>query len=173
MAIKPIILYPDPRLRKRSQPVTQMTRFEGTLKTLVSDMFETMYHAQGIGLAAIQIGLPLQIVTIDLNNPEIGHEPLVLINPKIVSVASEWSEHQEGCLSIPNVYSIIKRPAEVTIEYQDTRFERHTLTAKELLATCVQHEIDHVNGVLFIDHLSKLKRDMVLKKHKKSTHDKE
>ena len=135
---------------------------------LVEDMFETMYDAPGIGLAAIQIGEPRRIVTMDLAKKDEPKEPQVFINPELVWKSGEKNIHEEGCLSIPEYYEEVERPAEVKVRYLDLDGKQHEIEADGLLATCIQHEIDHLNGVLFIDHISKLKRDRVIKKFTKA-----
>ncbi len=165
MALRDILVLPDKRLRDVSKPVDAI---DGAVKKLVDDMFDTMYDAPGIGLAAIQIGVPLRVVTMDLAKKDDEKAPQVFINPEIVAESAELSVHEEGCLSIPEYYEEVERPASVTVRYLDLDGKRHEVEAKGLLATCLQHEIDHLNGVLFIDHLSKLKRDRVLKKYTKA-----
>ena len=165
MALRDIVIIPDPRLRLASEPVKSIDK---GVRTLVEDMFETMYAAPGIGLAAIQIGVPQRVVTMDLAKKEGEKEPQVFINPEIVWASEETSTYDEGCLSIPEYYEEVTRPAKVKIKYLDLDGKAHEIEADGLLATCLQHEIDHLNGVLFIDHISKLKRDMVMKKFKKA-----
>src|SRR5690349_10169005 len=165
MAIREIIKLPDKRLRLISEPVKQI---DGGIRKLVDDMFETMYKAPGIGLAAIQVGVAKRVVTLDLSKKEDDHEPQVFINPEIVWQSEARAKFEEGCLSIPDYYEEVERPAEVKVKYLDLSGKKHEIDAKGLLATCLQHEIDHTNGVLFIDHLSKLKRDRVVKKFVKA-----
>jgi peptide deformylase len=165
MTLRDILVLPDKRLRDVSKPVDAI---DGGVKKLVEDMFDTMYDAPGIGLAAIQIGVPLRVVTMDLSKKDDEKAPEVFINPEIVAETAEKSVHEEGCLSIPEYYEEVERPAGVTVRYLDLDGKRHEVEAKGLLATCLQHEIDHLNGVLFIDRLSKLKRDRVLKKYTKA-----
>jgi peptide deformylase len=164
MAIRDILILPDKRLRAVSKPVGKV---DAAVKKLVADMFDTMYDAPGIGLAAIQIGEGKRIVTMDLAKKEGEKQPMVFINPEIVERSEELSVHEEGCLSIPEYYEEVKRPAEVTIRYLDLDGKEQEARATGLFATCIQHEIDHLNGVLFIDHISKLKRDRVVKKFTK------
>lgn len=164
MTIKPIIFLPDPILREVSRPVE---RFDAQLRKFAADMFETMYEAPGIGLAAVQVAEPLQMLVIDLARENEPKEPHIFINPKIVRVSDDFSAYEEGCLSIPDYYAEVERPAEVVVSYQDLDGKMLEIKADGLMATCLQHEIDHLNGVLFIDHISKLKRDMVIKKFKK------
>ena len=130
-------------------------------------MFDTMYDAPGIGLAAIQIGVPQRIVTIDVSRRDDSREPMVLINPEIVWASEELNAYEEGCLSIPEYYESVERPAQVRMKYRDVDFKEHEMEADGILATCLQHEIDHLNGTLFIDHLSRLKRERVIKKFTK------
>ena len=164
MSLKPLILLPDPVLRQVSKPVERVD--EGVRK-LADDMLETMYDAPGIGLAAIQVGEPLRMLVIDVSKEEEPREPRIFINPEIVASADERSTYEEGCLSIPDYYAEVERPAAVTVDYVDIDGERKQIEAEGLLATCLQHEIDHLNGVLFIDYLSRLKRDRVTKKFAK------
>ena len=168
MSVRPLVILPDAQLRLVSKPVEAVTP---EIKALVADMFETMYDAPGIGLAAIQIGVPLRVVTIDLSKPEAkeGEEPeprkpQVFINPQVTWSSEEFSAYEEGCLSIPEYYEEVERPAEVKVRYMDLDGKAHEIAAEGLLATCLQHEIDHLDGVLFIDHLSRLKRERVTKK---------
>ena len=165
MAVREIIKLPDKRLRLKSEPVKQI---DANIRKLVDDMFETMYKAPGIGLAAIQIGVPKRVITLDLSKKEQDHEPQVFINPEITWHSEERAKFEEGCLSIPEYYEEVERPTAVKVKYLDLGGKKHEIDAKGLLATCLQHEIDHTNGVLFIDHLSKLKRDRVIKKFVKA-----
>jgi peptide deformylase len=165
MAVREIIILPDKRLRLKSEPVK---RIDSGVRKLVDDLFETMYEAPGIGLAAIQIGIPKRVVTMDLSKKEDDHKPQVFINPEIIWKSEETSKYEEGCLSIPEYYEEVKRPARVKVKYLDLDGKPHEIEASGLLATCLQHEIDHTNGVLFIDHISKLKRDRVVKKFAKA-----
>ncbi len=168
MALLPIIETPDPRLRTISTPVETI---DDTLQTLIDDMFDTMYAAPGIGLAAIQVGVPKRLLVIDLQEPESDAEdappvrkPMVFINPRIVEGSEERSVYNEGCLSVPEQYAEVERPAKIKASWMDRTGRIHEQELDGLLATCLQHEMDHLEGVLFIDHLSRLKRDMVLKK---------
>ena len=165
MAVREIIKLPDKRLRLKSEPVKQI---DAGIRGLVDDMFETMYAAPGIGLAAIQVGIAKRVVTMDLSKKEGDHKPQVFINPEITWKSEELSKYEEGCLSIPEYYEEVERPAEVKVKYLDIDGKPHDVKAKGLLATCLQHEIDHTNGVLFIDHLSRLKRNLVIKKFTKA-----
>jgi peptide deformylase len=169
MPIKPLIILPDPILRQVSKPVE---RVDAPLRKLADDMLETMYDAPGIGLAAIQIGEPLRMLVIDLAKEDETPAPHVFINPEILERAEARSVYEEGCLSIPDYYAEVERPATVRVKYLDRDGKLQETQAEGLLATCLQHEIDHLNGVLFIDHISKLKRDMVVKKFKKLARDK-
>jgi len=161
MALLDSIVLPDKRLRLKSKPVP---RIDGDVRKLVEDMFETMYKAPGIGLAAIQVGVPVRLVVMDLSKKETESEPRVFVNPEIVSPSEEKSTYEEGCLSIPDVHEDVERPARVKVKYLDLDGKAHEEDADGLFATCIQHEVDHLNGVLFIDHISKLKRDRIIKK---------
>jgi peptide deformylase len=165
MAVREILKLPDKHLRLVSAPVKQI---DAGIRKLVDDMFETMYKAPGIGLAAIQVGIAKRIVTLDLSKKDDDHEPQVFINPEVTWHSEERAKFEEGCLSIPDYYEEVERPAEVKVRYLDLSGKKHEIEAKGLLATCLQHEIDHTNGVLFIDYLSKLKRDRVIKKFAKA-----
>ena len=164
MAPREIIAIPDKRLRLKSEPVAKV---DDSIRTLAEEMFEAMYAAPGIGLAAIQLGEPKRVITMDLANKDDPKEPQVFINPEILWTSEEKNLHEEGCLSIPEYYEEVERPAEVKVKYLDLEGQSREVHATGLLATCLQHEIDHLNGVLFIDHLSKLKRDRVVKKFTK------
>lgn len=186
MAIREIIEVPDPRLKTVSKPVEA---FDGELKTLVEDMFETMYDANGIGLAAIQVGVPLRVLVIDLQEPDpdaepvechhdhgdghahthqpIKNDPRVFVNPEILDPAEELNTYQEGCLSVPEIYADVDRPKACRVRWQDIEGNVHEEQMEGLMATCIQHEMDHLEGILFIDHLSRLKRSMALKKLEK------
>ena len=165
MAKREIITLPDTRLRLVSKPVEKIT---AELRALADDMFETMYDAPGIGLAAIQVGAPKRIITMDLAKKEEPRKPQVFINPEILWTSEEKATYEEGCLSIPEYYEEVERPAQVKVAYLDRDGAKQEIEANGLLATCLQHEIDHLNGVLFIDHISKLKRDRVIKKFAKA-----
>ena len=165
MTIKPLIILPDPLLRQVSTPVETV---DDEVRRLADDMLDTMYDAPGIGLAAIQIGVPRRLLVLDVSKEEDGKEPLVFINPEVVRFSDDRSVYEEGCLSIPDYYGEVERPQAVKVKYRDLDWKEHEIEADGLLATCIQHEIDHLNGVLFIDHISKLKRDMVMKKFKKA-----
>jgi len=188
MAIRPLVILPDAQLRLVSTPVEEITP---EIRTLVADMFETMYDAPGIGLAAIQIGVPKRVVTLDVAKRAPAEEaedegakdeegesvqekrdaqprnPMAFINPEITWSSEDFSVYEEGCLSIPEYYEEVERPASIRVSYTDLEGEKQEIEADGLLATCLQHEIDHLNGVLFIDHLSRLKRERVTKRFAK------
>ena len=161
MALRDILILPDPRLRQVSDPVKTI---DAETRRLIEDMFATMYDAPGIGLAAIQVGVPKRLITLDLAKNDEKPAPQVFINPEIVSASKEMGKYEEGCLSIPDYYAEVERSAQVKVKYLDLDWQPREVEATGLLATCLQHEIDHLNGVLFIDHISKLKRDRVTKK---------
>jgi peptide deformylase len=165
MAIRDIIILPDTQLRLVSKPIEKITP---EIRALADDMLETMYDAPGIGLAAIQVAQPLRLITMDLSKKEGESDPRVFINPEILSSSEEFSVYEEGCLSIPEYYEEVERPARVRVRFTDIHGKVQEEDADGLYATCIQHEIDHLNGVLFVDYLSKLKRDMVAKKFKKA-----
>ena len=165
MAVREIIKLPDKRLRLVSEPVK---RIDAGIRKLVDDMFETMYAAPGIGLAAIQVGVAKRVTTLDLSKKEEAQEPRVFINPEITWASKEKAIHEEGCLSIPEYYEEVEQPVQVKVRYLDLDGKAHEIEVDGLFATCLQHEIDHINGVLFIDHISKLKRDRVIKKFSKA-----
>ena len=164
MTIRKILIEPDPILRKKCEPLEEVN---DQLRNLMNDMLETMYEAPGIGLAAIQIGVLKRVVVIDVSKKEGEKSPLFLVNPEIVYKSNETSTYEEGCLSLPGQFAEIERPAECKVEYLDFNGKKKQLDANGLLSTCIQHEIDHLNGVLFIDYLSKLKKSMIIKKLKK------
>ena len=166
MAILPIIEAPDPRLRIISKPIGAV---DDDLRALIADMFETMYEAPGIGLAAVQVGVPKRVLVIDLQEEEDAdgkpiRKPLVFINPEIIDPAEDWSVYNEGCLSVPDQYAEVERPESCRARWMDLDGKQHDERIEGMLATCLQHEMDHLEGILFIDHLSRLKRDMILKK---------
>ncbi|MGE4430174.1 MAG: peptide deformylase [Sphingobium sp.] len=172
MAILPILEAPDPRLRTISTPVETI---DDALQTLIDDMFDTMYDAPGIGLAAIQVGVPKRVLVIDLQEPESEEpdakpvrNPLVFINPQILEGSDQLSVYNEGCLSVPDQYAEVERPATIRASWMDREGRIHEQRLEGLLATCLQHEMDHLEGILFIDHLSRLKRDMLIKKLQKA-----
>lgn len=177
MTILPLVIAPDARLKTRAEEVTEIT---DDIRTLASDMLETMYHNKGIGLAAVQVGVMKRVIVVDVewstaetpddpNAEANGNDgnPIIMINPEIAEGGSEPNLYLEGCLSFPEQYSEVERPKEVTVNYLDENGAEQTLTADGLLATCIQHEIDHINGVTFVDHISRLKRDRIMKKLEK------
>ena len=161
MALKQILTEPNEILRKKSLPVEKVDK---EIQKLMDDMLETMYAAPGIGLAAVQIGILKRLVVIDISKDNEKKTPLFLINPEIIFKSKNTSSYEEGCLSLPGQFAEIERPAECHINYIDYNGKEKKLKADGLLATCIQHEIDHLNGILFIDYLSKLKKDMIIKK---------
>ncbi len=166
MAIRPIIEAPDPLLRQISSPVEAITP---EIQTLIDDMFETMYAAPGIGLAAIQVGVPRRILVIDLQDPETEdgdpvRKPMVFVNPEILRSSETERPYNEGCLSVPDQYAEVDRPESIRARWLDRDGKVHEEELEGMLATCLQHEMDHLEGVLFIDYLSRLKRDMILRK---------
>jgi peptide deformylase len=167
MAIYKILTEPDPILRQISKPVDSVTDEH---RQLMDDMLETMYDAPGIGLAAIQIGEPLRIIVIDIADHENDEpkDPRYFVNPEITETSDAVKPYKEGCLSVPEIYDIIERPSEITVNYLDYHGNPQTLQADDLLAVCLQHEIDHLDGKLFIDKLSKLKRQLVMSKIRKA-----
>ena len=166
MPLLPIVTLPDEKtLRQVSTPVGAI---DSAVKKLWDDMLETMYRAPGIGLAAIQVGVPQRLLVIDLAKDGEPRDPLFVANPEITWSSPAQSDYEEGCLSIPDYYEMVTRPAEIKLRYLDRQGEPGELHATGLLATCLQHEIDHLNGVLFIDHISRLKRERVIKKFQKA-----
>ena len=184
MTVRTILEAPDPRLKQVS---ARVETFDAALKTLVDDMFETMYAANGIGLAAIQVDEPLRVVVVDLQEPDdeaeveecgeegCGHDhrplkkvPRVFINPEILEPSAEKSVYQEGCLSVPDFYAEVERPSACRLRWQDLDGGVHEEAMDDLMSTCIQHEMDHLEGILFIDHLSRLKRNMALKRLEKA-----
>ena len=163
MTKRTIIIEPDPILRKKSDAIEKV---DDELRKLMDEMLETMYEAPGIGLAAVQIGILKRLIVINISKEE-KKNPIFLINPEIITKSKNKSVYEEGCLSLPGQFAEIERPAECLIKYLDYQGKQKELKATGLMATCVQHEIDHLNGVLFIDYLSKLKKDMIIKKLKK------
>lgn len=165
MALLPLVIAPDPRLKTRSDPVEKV---DDSIRKLAADMFDTMYHEKGIGLAAVQVGVMKRVLVADVDwregAPGVQH---VLINPEIVEEDKELNNYKEGCLSFPDQYADVKRPLTVRVRYLDLDGKQQEKTFTGLLATCVQHEIDHLNGIVFVDHVSSLKRDMILRKLKK------
>ena len=164
MAKKQILIIPDPLLRKVSEPVSSVNT---EIKNLMDDMLETMYAAPGIGLAAVQIGVLKRIIVIDLSKDGEKKNPLFIVNPEITFKSNELISYEEGCLSIPNQFAEVKRPSSCKVNFLDYNGKKKEINANGLLATCIQHEVDHLDGILFIDHLSKLKKDLILKKTKK------
>jgi peptide deformylase len=165
MTIKPLIILRDPVLRQLSEPVETVN---ADIRRLADDMLETMYDAPGIGLAAIQIGIPRRLLVIDVSKEGEDKQPQVFINPQILTSSDERSVYEEGCLSIPDYYAEVERPAAIKVDYVDLDGRQQIVEADGLLATCLQHEIDHLNGLLFIDYISKLKREMVIRKFTKA-----
>ena len=161
MSVKPILTEPNKLLRQISRPVEKVTKVD---HKLMDDMLDTMYAANGIGLAAIQIGVPKRIIVIDISKDTENKEPRYFVNPVIKNRNSEKATYEEGCLSVPNQFAEIDRPSKCDVEYLDYNGDKKVLHAEGLLATCIQHEIDHLEGILFIDYLSKLKRSIIVKK---------
>jgi peptide deformylase len=164
MSNLPIIIAPDPRLKTPAKPVTTV---DARVRRILEDMLDTMYAAPGIGLAGPQVGVLERLVVLDVAGKNEPPAPMRLVNPEIVGRSAETTVDQEGCLSIPDQYADVERPAAVTVRYLDEKGEAREIAADGLLARCLQHEIDHLDGVLFVDHLSKLKRDMILRKVQK------
>jgi peptide deformylase len=161
MTVRPILTAPDPRLQAVSIDVEKV---DDEIRKLVDDMADSMYAADGIGLAAVQIGVPKRVIVIDLDQKEGNKNPRAFINPKILWASEEVAVFEEGCLSVPEIWDDVERPARIKAEYLDRDGNKQVLETDGLLATCLQHEMDHLNGVLFIDHLSRLKRSMAIKK---------
>ena len=161
MALLPILTAPDPALKKISQPVKQV---DASIRKLMDDMLETMYHAPGIGLAAPQVGVLKRVIVLDLAREGEAPQPLRIANPEIVWVSEDDATYNEGCLSVPEHYADVVRPGACRVKYLDQDNKQLEIAAEGLLATCLQHEIDHLDGVLFIDHLTSLKRNMILRK---------
>jgi peptide deformylase len=164
MAIRDILTAPDARLRQVSEPVADV---DASIRALMDDMLETMYEAKGIGLAAIQVGVPKRIIVMDLAAEGEPPAPRYFVNPVIADPSDETRLYEEGCLSVPEFYEEVERPARCRIDYLDYDGRPHSIEAEGMLATCIQHEMDHLNGVLFIDHISRLKRDRIIRKLKK------
>ena len=165
MAILPLVIAPDPRL---NQPSKLVTKVDDSIRKLIADMLDTMYANDGIGLAAVQVGVHLKVIVVDIAVREGRREPMKFINPEIIQKSAEQTVFSEGCLSFPDQYSEVTRPSTVTIKYLDENGVEKTMEADEILATCLQHEIDHTNGVVFVDHISMMKRDMIIRKLKKA-----
>jgi len=161
MAIRPILTAPDPRLKAVSAPVAKV---DDEIRKLVDDLIESMYAADGIGLAAIQVGVAKRVLVMDIDQRDGKKNPMAFINPEILWASDEMATFQEGCLSVPEIWDDVERPARIRAAYLDRNGTRQELEADGLLATCLQHEMDHLNGVLFLDHLSKLKRSIALRK---------
>ena len=161
MSIRKILTEPNPVLRQISKPLDKVEIEE---QKLMDDMLETMYYAKGIGLAAIQIGVPLRIIVMDISKDENNKKPMFFVNPVIKNKNSNFSTYEEGCLSVPNQFAEINRPSTCEVEYLDYFGNKKKIKAEGLLATCIQHEMDHLEGILFIDYLSKLKKSMIIKK---------
>jgi peptide deformylase len=164
MALREILTVPDPLLKQVSAPVE---RVDDDLRALMDDMLETMYAAPGIGLAAVQVGVPKRVIVMDLARQDEPRQPRYFVNPEIVWASEETAPYEEGCLSVPEIYDEVERPAQVRIRYLNYQGERIEEEADGLFAVCIQHEMDHLEGVLFIDHLSRLKREQAIKKVKK------
>ena len=168
MPTLPIIKLPDPRLRQISEPVAQV---DDNLRKLVDDMLETMYEAPGVGLAAIQVGVPRRLLVLDTSSEDQPRKPMALINPEILSFGDDRRVYEEGCLSIPDVRIEIERPASIEVRFVDREGQLQSMKANGLLATVIQHEIDHLNGKMIIDFLSRLKRDIIVRRFKKQARD--
>ena len=165
MAVKKILSIPDPILREKSIPVKKVDK---DIKNLMDDMIETMYNAPGIGLAAIQIGIPKRVIVMDISKDKDKKNPMFFVNPKIIWKSKVLSTYEEGCLSIPNQFAEVQRPDKCHFKYLDYNGNEKEIKAEGLLSTCIQHEIDHLDGILFIDYLSKLKKDIIIKKVSKN-----
>ncbi len=161
MAIMPIVLIPDPVLRQKAAPVDGV---DDAIRQLMDDMLETMYDAPGIGLAAPQVGISKRVIVMDCSDDDDKPEPIKMANPEIISLSEEKSTMEEGCLSIPDQRGDVTRPSAITVRYLDENNTQQELSCDGLLAVCIQHEVDHLNGVMFIDYLSRLKRDMIIRK---------
>lgn len=161
MALLPILVAPDPRLKKIAKPVAAV---DATVRKLMDDMLETMYRAPGIGLAAPQVGVLQRVIVLDLAHEDEKPRPLRMANPELIWVSDDDASYNEGCLSVPDHYADVVRPAAIKARYLDENNEIKELEADGLLATCIQHEIDHLDGILFIDHLTALKRNVILRK---------
>jgi len=163
MALRTIITAPDPRLKLVSDPLSEV---DDSTRRLMDDMLETMYEAPGIGLAAVQIGVPKRVIVMDLAKEKDGepHKPMFFVNPKLVWASTELAICEEGCLSVPDLYEEVERPAKVKVSYLDYHGKEQQIDCEGMLAVCLQHEMDHLQGTLFIDHLSRLKREIMLKK---------
>jgi peptide deformylase len=165
MSILTILVAPDPRLKTISEAVVQV---DDALRTLMDDMLETMYDAPGIGLAAVQVGVPKRVIVMDLAKDDEEPAPICFVNPEIVWISDEEQPYEEGCLSVPDFYEEVSRPNQAHVKYLDYDGTEQLLKADDLMATCIQHEMDHLEGILFIDYLSRLKRNMIVKKLNKA-----
>lgn len=165
MAILPLVIAPDLRLKQASKPVAEV---DDSVRKLMDDMLETMYASNGIGLAAVQVGVHKRVIVMDIEQREGERTPLYFANPVIVESSEEYSVYNEGCLSFPGQYSDVERPATLTLRYLDYNNTPQEIEADGLLATCIQHEIDHIDGIVFIDHVSPMKRDMIMRRLKKA-----
>lgn len=161
MAVLPIIIAPDPRLKKKCTPVGKV---DDGIATLMTDMLDTMYLAPGIGLAAPQIGVTKRVIVVDASGKDNDPAPIKMANPELLFLSEDLWTYEEGCLSLPEHYAEVERPAKIRVGYIDENNERQELEAEDLLATCIQHEMDHLDGKLFVDHISALKRNMILRK---------
>ena len=165
MTLREILIAPDPRLKVKSEPVE---RVDDALRSLMDDMLETMHEAPGIGLAAVQIGVAKQVIVMDLAKEGEAPEPRYFVNPEIIWESEDFHHYEEGCLSLPEYYEEVERPAEVKVRFLDYEGEIRELHCTEMLAVCIQHEMDHLEGILFVDHLTRLKRQMILRKLSKA-----
>ena len=170
MALKTIITAPDPRLKKKSRAVETV---DAETRQLMDDMLETMYAAPGIGLAAPQVGALKRVIVLDIDREDVRTGPLFMANPEVIEASDEDATYEEGCLSLPEHYADVVRPAKVTVRYLDRDGKKQEMACEGLLATCLQHEIDHLDGILFVDHISSLKRNMILRKLLKARKEKE
>jgi peptide deformylase len=161
MAIRSIITAPNPRLKLVSEPVKKV---DSGIRALMDDMLETMYAAPGIGLAAVQVGVPKRVIVMDLAKEDEPKEPLYFVNPELLEASGEIKSFEEGCLSVPDFYELVERPSQARVKFLDYNGDEQIVAADGMLAVCLQHEMDHLEGVLFIDHISKLKRDIILRK---------
>ena len=161
MTVRPILVAPDPRLKAVA---AEIAKVDGEIRRLIDDMLETMYEADGIGLAAVQIGVPKRVIVMDIDQKDGKKNPLVFVNPKLLWASEDLATFEEGCLSVPDIWENVERPARIRAEYQGRDGKQQTLEADGRLADCLQHEMYHLNGILFIDHLSRLKRSMALRK---------
>jgi len=161
MTIRPILTAPDPRLKRVAEEIAKV---DGEIRTLIYDMLATMYEADGIGLAAVQIGVAKAVIVMDIDQKDGKRNPRVFVNPKLLWASEDLASFEEGCLSVPDIWEEVQRPARIRAEYLDRNGHKQTLEADGLLADCLQHEMDHLKGVLFIDHLSRLKRSIALRK---------